>query len=832
MGRNLGPLNIKDSYEGLVQISGSNQLTDGSGSAITSLDVTASYATNAGTATTASYVAAANVDGTVATATSASYATTASLALALEGGVSLQAVLDTGNTATEDITLTGDINATNVTSSFKGDLVGNADTATSASHAIFADTASFLPSNTRLNITDITASNASFTSASIGYLQTITGSAKIIGDAFIILNNNTPTERYAGLVVQDSGSTNNTASLEFDGQTNDWFYEYTDDGGVTTDHGIALFGPEYNTKGSPTYLTNNTIPKGDGGHHLNDSKLTDDGTTLSYTGDKINFSNNGGSTTGTRAVVIGGFVGNATGIESGMFASSFGTATGQNAVVLGGVNSDAGGSRSGILAGNNNTITSAGTWGGVVGGSNNTVQHTKSVTIGGANLATTKDDEVVVPHLTISGSTVATDISASGYVSASSFIGDGSQITGISAGKFNDGAGLESIVGKMLSSGSNSSPQGFLFASGSSITTTGVGAVTLGGYNNQLGGNGYGSAIIGGIDNAITGNFGSTIFGSNSSTNLAYFSTILGGKDNTLTSALYGSILGGIGNSIPAGNYSSIVGGESQQINGTHNVIAGGSSHINNGTRSGMLGGWDSNLNGGQASAIVGGGAHTLNANYTAIIAGENNSATHTNSVIVGGNGLSTSKDNEVTVNHLSIYGDTYISASVLGTGSLIDNLGQEAIVTGSQVQHIVNLSQAEYDALTPDANTLYVIDGTDETLNNTVVSGSLIGEVSALSIASTTASMDCSTGNYFTLTLANGVDTHLDVSNIQIGQTINLKLTNNATGAGTISFAPEFDFEGGTAFTATATTSAVDVLSFVSFDGTSLQTVGVKNFS
>ena len=47
MGRNLGPLNIKDSYEGLVQISGSDILTDGSGSVITSLDVSASYATTA-----------------------------------------------------------------------------------------------------------------------------------------------------------------------------------------------------------------------------------------------------------------------------------------------------------------------------------------------------------------------------------------------------------------------------------------------------------------------------------------------------------------------------------------------------------------------------------------------------------------------------------------------------------------------------------------------------------------------------------------------------------------------------------------------------------------
>ena len=38
--------------------------------------------------------------------------------------------------------------------------------------------------------------------------------------------------------------------------------------------------------------------------------------------------------------------------------------------------------------------------------------------------------------------------------------------------------------------------------------------------------------------------------------------------------------------------------------------------------------------------------------------------------------------------------------------------------------------------------------------------------------------------------------------------------------------------FEGGTPFTATATTNAVDVMTFISFDGTSLQTTGLKNFS
>ena len=115
---------------------------------------------------------------------------------------------------------------------------------------------------------------------SFAYIESVEGSAKIIGDAYIVLNNDTPTERYAGIQVYDSGSTNTTASLEFDGQTNDWFYQYTNDGGVTDEFGAVLFGPEYSTKGSPTYPTNNTIQKGNGGHHLLDSNITDDGSTI------------------------------------------------------------------------------------------------------------------------------------------------------------------------------------------------------------------------------------------------------------------------------------------------------------------------------------------------------------------------------------------------------------------------------------------------------------------------------------------------------------------------------------------------------------------------
>ena len=134
----------------------------------------------------------------------------------------------------------------------------------------------------------ITASNALISgdlivngTASFAYLQSITGSAKIIGDAYIILNNNTPAERYAGVKVYDSGSTNNSASFEFDGQTNDWFYEYTDDGGATEEFGVVMFGPGYNTRGSHVYPANNTILKGTGDHHIEDSNITDDGSKVS-----------------------------------------------------------------------------------------------------------------------------------------------------------------------------------------------------------------------------------------------------------------------------------------------------------------------------------------------------------------------------------------------------------------------------------------------------------------------------------------------------------------------------------------------------------------------
>ena len=88
MGFDLTNTNIKDTYQKLTQISGS-VITDGTGSLIDNLTITASNAT------------------------SASYAVTASFALNANAST-LQEVLNTGNQAQNSITLSGSADGNNV----------------------------------------------------------------------------------------------------------------------------------------------------------------------------------------------------------------------------------------------------------------------------------------------------------------------------------------------------------------------------------------------------------------------------------------------------------------------------------------------------------------------------------------------------------------------------------------------------------------------------------------------------------------------------------------------------------------------------------------------
>jgi len=159
----------------------------------------------------------------------------------------------------------------------------------------------------------------------------VSGSATIIGDAYVVVNSSAAT-RYAGLAVYESGSVPPvTASWNFDSQTNDWFYSYSSSD--ATDYAVAIFGPEYATLGSPIYLTNNRIPKAADQHHLNDSNISDNGTVVSINSNtqvtgSLNVSSNITSQTLNVTSGTGSFTGSFTGLFDGISASQIATGTG------------------------------------------------------------------------------------------------------------------------------------------------------------------------------------------------------------------------------------------------------------------------------------------------------------------------------------------------------------------------------------------------------------------------------------------------------------------------------------------------------------------------
>ena len=109
-------------------------------------------------------------------------------------------------------------------------------------------------------------------------------------------------------------------------------------------------------------------------------------------------------------------------------------------------------------------------------------------------------------------------------------------------------------------------------------------------------------------------------------------------------------------------------------------------------------------------------------------------------------------------------------------------------------------------------------------------ISGSMFGGVIALSVATATASVDFSAANMFTLTLPSA-STHINPTNIRAGQTVNIQITQPTPGTGSVTFPSNVKFAGGNDYQATATGSAIDMLTLVSYDGTNVLATSIKNF-
>ena len=159
-------------------------------------------------------------------------------------------------------------------------------------------------------------------------------------------------------------------------------------------------------------------------------------------------------------------------------------------------------------------------------------------------------------------------------------------------------------------------------------------------------------------------------------------------------------------------------------------------------------------------------------------------------------------------------------------TSSFVLNSSTSSFVTNSQTSSFV-LNSSTSSFVTNSQTSSFATTGSITFTGPQIVTGSTRGNVTALTITSNTASMNLSVGNFFTLQLVAGTNTHINPSNILPGQTS--MLTISTVGSATVSFPSSVKQPSGSAYIPT-TATGVDILTFASVDSSSLYVVNVKN--
>ena len=113
---------------------------------------------------------------------------------------------------------------------------------------------------------------------------------------------------------------------------------------------------------------------------------------------------------------------------------------------------------------------------------------------------------------------------------------------------------------------------------------------------------------------------------------------------------------------------------------------------------------------------------------------------------------------------------------------------------------------------------------------NGRVTTKGTIGEVSAVSYAST-ITLDFRTANNFSMTLTGNV-TLANPSNISAGQSGVLFITQDSTGGRTAAFGSYWDFSDGTAPTLSTGADAVDMIAWIARSSTNISAQFIGNFS
>ena len=130
----------------------------------------------------------------------------------------------------------------------------------------------------------------------------------------------------------------------------------------------------------------------------------------------------------------------------------------------------------------------------------------------------------------------------------------------------------------------------------------------------------------------------------------------------------------------------------------------------------------------------------------------------------------------------------------------------------------------------TSGLNTLVFDNGGTSGGNGRVTTKGTIGEVSAVSYAST-ITLDFRTANNFTVTLT-GNTTFANPSNLAAGQSGIVFVIQDGTGGRTAAFGSYWDFSDGTAPTLSTGVNAVDMIAWVARSANKISAQFIGNFS
>jgi hypothetical protein len=153
---------------------------------------------------------------------------------------------------------------------------------------------------------------------------------------------------------------------------------------------------------------------------------------------------------------------------------------------------------------------------------------------------------------------------------------------------------------------------------------------------------------------------------------------------------------------------------------------------------------------------------------------------------------------------------------------------GQVQILRPLQVTGSVSISSSAAVDLTVVGGA--VISGSATISGSLTLTGSVYSNVVSASIVSSTASIDLSKGNFFTLTLPASANTHINVQNVSAGQSAMLEITT-AGAAATASFSTNV-FQPSASFYVPTNAAGTDILTFSSFASNKVYLASVKTMT